>query len=322
MPTIETRVITLVDVPLVKRLTEQSIVLDSELDLTRDVRGANTALPNMLLSRDLFTLLARGDKQNIMGQFRYRQEESNARIVLVTAADENDDTLLLHLLDGMIREAGRQGAHALIGEIAESSPLFRTMRTAGFAVYAREVIWRHDACEWPADTGDIELTEAQESDDIGVMGLLCSIIPALVQSVAMPQEHMHGLVYRKNGRIEGYVAVSEGKQGVYLLPHLHPDIRTDAANVLLAAINRTSRAHRVPVYVCVRAYQNWLDSALEALDFVPYSEQALMVRHITAGIRHPEFARMGLRGTWETAHSPVPPPASRIVLDDHHRSDE
>lgn len=322
MPTVETRAITLVDVPLVKRLTEQSIVLDSELDLTRDARGAHTTLPNMLLSRDLYTLLARCDKQSIMGQFRYRQDEANARIVLVTASDDEDDTLLLHLLDGMIREAGRQGAHALIGEIEEASPLFSTMRTAGFAVYAREVIWRHEPCEWPADTGDIELTEVQASDDIAVISLLCSIIPALVQAVAMPQEHMHGLVYRKNGRIEGYVAVSEGKQGVYLLPHLHPDIRNDAANVLLAAINRTSRAHRVPVYVCVRAYQNWLDSALETLDFVPYSEQALMVRHITAGIRHPEFARMGLRGTWETAHSPVLPPASRIILDDHHRSDE
>ena len=31
-------------------------------------------------------------------------------------------------------------------------------------------------------------------------------------------------VYRKDGRVEAFIGISEGTEGVYLLPFIHPDI--------------------------------------------------------------------------------------------------
>ena len=47
---------------------------------------------------------------------------------------------------------------------------------------------------------------------------------------------MEGLVYRKDGRIEAYIAYSEGKHGVYLIPYLHPDVLSEASDIITAAV--------------------------------------------------------------------------------------
>lgn len=315
MPVTDTRAVTLVDIPLLKRLGDQGTVLNSELGLTRDARGPNSALlSSILFSRELYTLVARADKQQVVGQFRYKAEELNAHIVYLAPRldDVADDTPWLHILDAMAREAGKHGAHTLVAEVEETSHLFETMRTAGFAVYARQMIWRHEPFEEALPDPEIELTEVTEAEEISVTALICSMIPSMVQQVAAPPSDMRGLVYRKNGRIEGYVALTEGKYGLYIIPYLHQDIRAEAHRVLAAAIRLCERAARVPVYVCVRAYHSWLDSAMEKLGFEPWVEQAVMVRHIAAGVRHAQFAPVRLRGTWDVTRIATLPPASRM----------
>ena len=44
----------------------------------------------------------------------------------------------------MVFEAGRRGAHMLSAEVDENAPLFKTMRQASYAIYARQEIWRRD----------------------------------------------------------------------------------------------------------------------------------------------------------------------------------
>jgi hypothetical protein len=310
---VETRTVTLVDIPLVRRLSERGTILNSELGLTRDARGDNSALlSSILFARELHTLVARNGEHQVIGQFRYRQDEPNAHIVYL-APDlraDYEDTAWLHILDAMTREAGRYGAHTLVAEVEENSLLFETMRAAGFAVYSRQVIWRHDP--YPRqDNVAVRLTEEAPGDHIGVISLICSTIPTMIQQVAAPNGDGTGWVYRKNGRIEGYIVVSEGKEGVYLVPYLHPDIMPEAVDVLEAAIVNTSRTQKVPVYIGVRAYQSWLNTSLERLGFEPWVRQAVMVRHIAAGIRYSNFARVEAR--WEGARSPIPPPSSQVA---------
>lgn len=320
MPNTDTRALTLVDIPLVKRLSETGTVLNSQLGLTRDARGPNSALlSSILFARELHTLVARSDTHQVVGQFRHKQDEPNAYMVYLAPGieDNADDTVWLHILDAMAREAGKQGAHTLIAEVEENSPLFETMRTAGFAVYARQVIWRLEPRDHKAGEELPEVTEQQPRDHLGMCSLLNSTIPAMIQPVVAPHGDMRGLVYRVQGRIEGHIAVSEGKQGVYLLPHLHPDILGQAAAVIEAAIQSVHRANKVPVYICVRAYQNWLDSAVQQMGFEPWIDQAIMVKHLAAGIRNPGFATMRLTGVWETVRGPILPPASHsTVVDD------
>jgi hypothetical protein len=299
--TTDTRAMTLVDLPLIRRLTSSGAVLDSELGLTRDARGPHSLLlSSLVFSRGLYTLLARAaDNQSVVGQFRYRPDDLNAHIVYIAPSlDVNaEDTLWLHVLDAMAREAGKHGAHALVAEVETSSCLFETLRTARFASYTRQTIWRRDPFEPAARDGALTLEDETSSDQIGILSLISCIVPPMLQQIATPPGDMPGLVYRQNGRVEAWIGISEGKQGIYLLPFIHPDVMSQAGALIDAAIRTLERATRLPVYVCVRSYQSWLNELLADMGFESWVEQAVMVKQIAAGIRHPAFARMEIKGT-------------------------
>jgi hypothetical protein len=187
-----------------------------------------------------------------------------------------------------------------------------TMRTAGFAVYARQEIWlRAPLMGAPARITPAELQPEADGDEMDIQLLYCNLVPRLVQPVAVPSSESEGWVYRHGRRIQAYVAVSEGKCGVYLMPYLHPDILYhEAAAILAGALTRKSRSDRLPTYICIRRYQDWLEEALTALGFEPYKQQAVMVRHIAAGIRQTTFAP--LSQTLEAMPNAIRPPTSPV----------
>lgn len=312
MHDIDTRTASLVDIPLVRRLVDQGTVLDSELEFTRDANGALVS-SILLPQRGLCTLVTRSDKQQVVAQFRVRADDPIAHIMYIAPGLEPDvdDTEWLHLLDAMAREAGRYNAHALLGEVDENGPLFETMRTAGYAVYARQEIWVRYPGEFPSYGDPIGLTEEMEADALGVQSLLTTTVPSLVQQYAAPHADMSGLVYRKNDRVEAYIAYSEGKHGVYMIPYLHPDIMPEAPAIIDAALHHIGRATKVPTFVCVRRYQDWIMEALAELRFEPCAQQAVMIKHITAGVRHATFAP--LQVPLEHIPTPIKPPTTRMT---------
>jgi hypothetical protein len=312
--TAETRAVTLVDIPLVKRLSESGIVLDSEMCFTQDATGSQSAgLFTLLLPiRGVHTMVTRAESGQVVGQFRLSADEDFARVAYVAPDLEEgeDDTAWLHLLDTMAMEAGKHGAHILTAEVDENAPLFKTMRIAHYAVYARQEIW----CRAPEDRAHhplrhpIELTEATQDDLTGIHVLYGNIIPRLVQTVTELPGVGEGLVYRKHDRVEGYIGVVEGRSGVYLMPHLHPDVFSEAADIIQAAVNQIERCAKVPVYVRVRRYQDWLDDALEALGFTICSRQAVMVKHIAAGVRAAAYTP--LEHQFQVVPHTIKPPTS------------
>jgi hypothetical protein len=315
----ETRAVQLVDIPLVKRLVENGTVLDSEVAFTRVANSPRSALFSsfFLPQRGLHTLVARQDRHHVVGQFRLRNDESHARIVYLAPglAHDADNTIYLHLLDAMAAEAGRRGAQTLTAEVDEYLHLFETMRISGFAIYARQEIWQRYPDE-PVDLpDDVELTEETDADTHGIQLLYSNIVPRLVQQIAIPPSDSRGLVYRKNDRVEGYLAVSEGRYGIYIMPYLHPDVFSDAASVIAAAVRTCGHSGRVPIYVSVRRYQDWLEDALLDLGFEPFTRQAVMVRHIAAGIRSAAFAPLHHRLEAIPSH----PPITEAIFENHNQ---
>lgn len=311
-----TRTARLRDIPLVMRLAEKGIVLDSELGFTRTADTANTTVFSSIVlpQRSLLTLVARAGNNQVIGQIRLKSSEHLAQIVYMAPHLEEgfEDTAWLRMLDAMAVEAGKRGAHILTAEVDESSPLFVSMRTAGFAVYARQEIWRRGPESGPIAVDAAPLSDETDGDAMDIQLLYCNIVPRLVQHIAVPSRDSTGLVYRQQNRIQGYVAVSEGKVGVYLVPYLHPDILfTEVSAILAGAVARCSQSGRVPVYVCMRRYQDWLEESLIELGFERCAEQAVMVRHIAAGIRQTSFAP--LSHALEAAPSPAHPPTSQLT---------
>jgi hypothetical protein len=323
MPTrdTDTRTVSIVDIPLVRRLTERGVVLDSELEYTRDAHGPNGAVLSSILlpQRGLYTLVARSDKQQVVGQFRLRGEDQNAHLVYVAPepTENCDDTAWLHILDAMAREAGKHKAHALVAEVHENSLLFETMRTAGFAVYARQEIWRRQPGNHPAVDLDITLVEQTDEDIPGIYALMAHTVPSLLQPIMPgPEYATTGLLYRKNDRCEAYLAVSEGKHGVYIVPYMDPDIVLEASAVFDTAIRQIQRTSKAPVFVCVYRHQDWITGTLHQLGFERGRGQAIMVRHITAGVRQATFTPVehGLPVT------PVKPPTNPLQSRFHNIS--
>ena len=293
----DTHALKLRDLPVMLRLKQNAIVLDSELGLIEDARGQNSALlSSIVFPRGLHSLLGHIDGQDVVGQFRHRQGDANAHLVYLapTLEDGEDDTIWLHMLDAMAEQAGKNGAHTLVGEIELSHRLFETMRRAGYAVYSRQVIWQRDPLGSGFLAPDVAIAAETDGDELGISALLGCTIPRILQPVMEPSAEMAGLVFRKEGRVEAYLAYSEGRHGVYLMPYVHPEVLSEAADIVAAALMKIERCRKLPVYICVRGYQGWLENAMRDLGFSPWLEQAVMVKHLTAGIRQASFDRLQL----------------------------
>jgi hypothetical protein len=291
---IETRAVTLVDLPTIRRLGHQATVLHSALEYTQTLNTPNTVtLTNLLLpNRRVHTMLSRIDDQQVVGQFRLRGSEHNAHIIYIAPSLDNatDNTAWLHILDGMAHEAGQHEAHALIAEVKEESPLFETMRTAGFAVYSRRQIWQRQPGEIPLPVDlATEITPETDADLPGIQSLMAQIIPALMQSFVMPDDEMKGWVYRRRGQVMAYISATSGNLGIYLMPYVHPDVMNDANAIIASLLRQIPKADALPVSVSVSRHLDWVGTSLEKLGFQAGSRYAVMVRHITAGIRQAGF---------------------------------
>ncbi|MCY3780698.1 MAG: hypothetical protein OXG78_10350 [Chloroflexi bacterium] len=285
------------DLPIILRLKQNAIVLHSELGLIEDARGQNSALlSSIVFPRGLHSLLGHIDDKDVVGQFRHRQGDVKAHLVYLapTLDDDEDDTIWLHMLDAMAEQAGANGAHTLVGEIELSHRLFETMRRAGYAVYSRQVIWQRSPLRHGLAPPGMPIAAETAADELSIAALLGCTIPRILQSVMEPSAEMSGLVYRKDGQVEAYLAYSEGKHGVYVMPYVHPEVLSEAADIVAAALYRIERCRKLPVYICVRGYQGWLENAMRDLSFSPWLEQAVMVKHLTAGIRQTSFDRVQL----------------------------
>lgn len=287
----EARAVSLVDLPLVMRLNERGTILDSEMGFTRDAQRPNSALLSLLPQHELYTFVARSDKQNVVGQFRLKSDDPNAKLIYLAPEmqADDDDTAWLHILDAMAKEAGKNQAHNLIAEVDEDNPLFETLRTSGFAVYARQEIWGRQPGEYPTSGRPVNLTTKTDADITGIHSLFANTVPSLIQQVAMPSDDTPGLIYRKKDRIEAHIGVAEGKQGIFLTPLIHPDVSREAPDIIDTAMQLHIKSDKLPVYVCVRRHQEWLNMSLMALGFELGAKQALMVRHIAAGVQKTPF---------------------------------
>jgi len=313
--TAETHTASLVDLPLVRRLAEGGVILDSESGYTRG--GSGTSFFTLLIpNREVHTLVARLAPYQLVGQYRLRPNEHHAHIIYLAPgleAENEDNTAWLYLLDALAVSAGRRGAHTLAAEIPESDPLFTTLRAANYAIYARQEIWHHPPLNdgaFAAPGHEVALASASRDDLQGIHLLYSNIIPRLVQQVSDLPDDCEGLVYRKNERVEGYIAISEGKYGLYLMPHLHPDVFSEARGIMTTAMAQAGRT-RKPIFVRVRRYQDWLDHVLSDLGFTMVTQQALLVKHIAAGVRSTTFTP--LRHKLEGIPSPVKPPTPGIT---------
>jgi hypothetical protein len=282
------------DVPLLRRLSPLGVSLDTVTGLTRGIRPINDALLASLPLGDLGmpTYVLRDGNAGVLGQLRHRVRASHAYLAYLAPdlAKSADTTLWLNMVEGLTLAAGRRGAHALNAEVDPNSEAFVALREAGFAVFARQDLWRRPPA--PVSPFPARLLRPRlELDAVGITTLYSNTVPRLVQQATPPpQADGKGLVYvNEDGQLAGYFVSFEGPHGVLLRPFMHPEVYEQVAGLIADGLTYLPHAARVPVYCAVQRYQDWLRDPLAEAGFEPWARQVVMVKYTVRQVKHAAF---------------------------------
>ena len=72
------------------------------------------------------------------------------------------------------------------------------------------------------------------------------------------------MVYYQDGDLLAFVELKFGRNGVWVQPFIHPDAAGFDKYLFHLLQDLPSRGNR-PLYICVRSYQSWLESAIERM---------------------------------------------------------
>jgi hypothetical protein len=238
-------------------------------------------------------------------------EETHARITLLTPAPDLNFPIApwLALVENMVRQAGRRHAQTITAEVPVASDGFEVFRRAGFTVYSRESLYYRSneagAGHIDEGSGSLRLRPIEETDFARLDALYVNTVPRLVQQVApSPKDYWEGFTILLNERLRGCLYVQTGKRGALIQPFLHLELYDLVPEVLQQTLALIGDK---PLFVRLRAYQEWLRNSLYDLGFVEHSQYALMARHTVIKTETHVFSplavleHMALPGTIEIA---------------------
>jgi len=285
------RMVTPLDLPLVRRVLSQRLPLDMAAALTRGTPGLEDVLLSSVPLADLGapTLVLRDGESGYVGQFRQYADKTVAHITFLAPDPQEGDVYdWARLLEAITFEAGKRSAHVINAEVTEGHPVGEAFRLAGFAVYSRQVILRREP-GLRVEGNPVLLRRELERDTIGISTLHTNTVPRLLQQAEpLPAPACNGLIYERDGQIAGYLAVSEGKSGVVIKPYFHPEVYEQASAIIMSALMHVPRARYLPVYLYARAYQDRLRGALDRVGFKPWTNQAVMAKYTLVRIERME----------------------------------
>jgi hypothetical protein len=304
------------DLAVLHRMRSQGLCLDSKLDCTRGPDAFHDALLDPFSRRrSTYTLIDRSDDNDqaiSVGQFTHHSEQVFAHLTFLGPTDALSQPSGMNLIEALSQAAGSQKIQHLIAEIDENSPAFENLRRAGFAVYARQRIWQQTGpTSLNMEKTNLEWRPECESDVSAIRNLYHNLVPGLVQQVETPpSSNDRNLVYWHHNELLAYLDLKGGSRGIWAQAYIHPAMeRTqDLLTGLLAHLEFTSKK---PIYFCVRSYQAGLNFGLQGLGFQPCSDQAVMVKRLTAMIRNrvPTTLR-AIEGTQPEPTAPIARSAS------------
>lgn len=264
------------DLPTLIRYRGEAVSLNSTRLLTRgNPLGAAGFLSYFNPARHLYTAINQDDGTTLIGSILHTNGDLFARLVYIAPSAQLSHPGLTPLIEHLTAEAGKWGAFHILAEIDEDSDAFTALRTAGFSVYAWQRMW--DVSHITSGAASPGWIKTQPIDLPAIQSLHHQIVPPLLQPVEPTPRRAAGLVCSNEAKC--FVNLTYGAQGIVLAPLIHPEV-TDVADRLAGLLDHLPDRRNRPVYLCVRSYQAWLESALEDLGGKPSERQAVMMKHL------------------------------------------
>jgi len=277
------------DLPLLPRYRSRGLYLDS----TRVLIHGPIMMPMGALvgfigpSLRVFTYYCENSSDSakpIIGQVTYSYGSSYARLSFIAPEDGLEQPELTALVEFIVGQIGQLGVYHILADVDESHQVSHLLHRSGFAIYARQRTWRLEG-EPVGESNASPLRGSRSRDVIGVRSLYCNVVPGLVQQVEpMPKKDFRGVVYYQSGELFAFVELKYGRKGIWVQPFVHPDAQGFERNLVNLLQNLPGRRER-PLYICIRSYQSWLESAVKTMGAEPGPQQAVLVRHLAVARR-------------------------------------
>jgi hypothetical protein len=264
------------DLPTLFRYRGETISLDSTRLLTRgNPLSAAGLLSYINPARHLYTAINPENGTTLAGGILHTNGDMFARLTYIAPTAAVTHPGMTGLIEHLTAEAGKWGAFHILAEIDEASAGYTTLRTAGFSVYAWQRLWEVSHID-EGDSGS-GWTRASSVDLPAIQSLHHQIVPPLLQPVEPTPRRAAGLICPDGSRC--YASLSYGVHGIVITPLIHPEASNVTA-MLTGLLSHLPDRRKRPVYLCVRSYQAWLESALEELGGKPSERQAVMMKHL------------------------------------------
>ncbi len=282
-----------IDVALLRRAALNGLFLDIA-DTIEAVHPLESAMLGAvgLTGRGRPTYILRDPQHSLVAQLRLEDTYAHITLLSPTPQPIQPDALWLSLIDHMLYQAGRRGAHLVVAEVPITQHSLTLFRKAHFSVYSRMRLFiraPHTPPSPPSAPPELSLRPIEEADTFRLNALYTSLVPHLIQQVAPPmQGRWHGYAVLLEGRVQGMLALVQGKQSVLAQPYLHPELYDMAPHVLRLLVQQLTNT---TIYVRLHAYQEWLRHSLEQdTGFMERGLYALMARHTVVHKHQPVFS--------------------------------
>jgi hypothetical protein len=291
------------DFPALHRYRDHCIFLDSTRLLTQGPRlvPVGALISYFALTSGIFTYRSQDNNDTnavLIGQVIHTAGAPSAHLSFLAPDIALESPALPALLDRVTKDIGERGAYHMLADVEEDTPAFDLLRNSGFAIFARQRIWKLNG-KAPGKTSVKDPSNGSQRQDpvltpwktgssrdlISVRSLYCNLVPGLVQQIEpSPAGRPQGLVYREGNDVMAYVEMKSGPHGIWMQPFIHPDMDNLPGRLVYLLENLVFR-HSRPVYLCVRSYQSWLESAVEDLGAEAGPCQVVMVKRLALPLK-------------------------------------
>lgn len=278
------------DLPALHRYRKQGLFLDSTLLLTRrpSLMPTGALLNYFSPTTGIFTYVCEDEHIDgpLIGQVTHTAGIQSARLSFLAPERflQEEKIVLDPLIELMAVEVANRGGMFILAEAYDGHPAFELLRRVGFAIYARQRFWQLNVPPSVSRSKNI-WRSCSEQDILSIRLLYNNLVPGLVQQVEpLPSHCPKGMVCEKDGDLIGFIELKYGPKGILAQPFIHPDAKELPSELVPLLESLPDRGSR-PVYLCVRTYQSWLETALYDADVQPSPLSAVMVKRLVVSHR-------------------------------------
>ena len=243
------------------------------------------------------------NEKKYFSQVYHQPGSRSARFTFLLPDIYRDQEGISTLIEYLCFQSGEMGALNVLAEVEESHILFEILRRSGFTVYAWESIWRMPVLSLTSERQQ-KWVNAAAVDDPSARSLFQTLVPPLVQNA---EPFVNGdtqrWVYRCKSETLAYMEVINGKEGLFLIPVIHPSVE-DIDGLLRDLLSFIGTQDK-PIFLQVRSYQAWLSDALMKMQAQPSPRYALLVKHLAVGQLNSMKIAQYARGEQRQAEQPT-----------------